>query len=553
MVLDDRRVSRRHAKLVAAGAGWAVEDLGSPNGTFVNDQRVRSRVLEDGDELVFGKARFRFELGRPPAEAFSDTVLRPEGAASVSSADIATGSGPPTPPPFVKPVRDNLVPDLTELGLDDYFEAAGIHDDAFAQRQGRAIATARNYAVLYAVSRTLQQERDVRAMLEAVLGLLLKVLQAEQGFVALIGEDGAAAIEVAVGGDGAAPVLSQTVSDHVLSQSAGVICLDSRSDARFVGSESLMLHNIRALMAAPILLGRRVLGLVQLESREGGRRYTEPDLDLLTVVTSMLGVSLENLRLARRREETIAALEAAQAQLLAAQARVVEAERTAVIGRFATGIAHEVKNHLSPFMLADMIARRYPEDEDTREAAEMMLEARQHILDLVNEIRACIQGDPSRHQPEPVDVEGLLAGALRFARCDRTVAEVATELSVREPVQVWADPRGLRQVLINLIKNAAEAAPKPGGRVELRAAVADGRVCIDVADNGTGIAPEDRARVFEPFFSTKGVRGLGLGLDVARRIAEQHGGRLDIVDVPAGTCFRLVLPPWDPAFSEEAT
>ncbi|MEQ8985427.1 MAG: ATP-binding protein, partial [Deltaproteobacteria bacterium] len=108
---------------------------------------------------------------------------------------------------------------------------------------------------------------------------------------------------------------------------------------------------------------------------------------------------------------------------------------------------------------------------------------------------------------------------------------------------IMLDPKGLRQVLINLIKNAADALEGSGGKIEVGVAERGDRALLVVRDNGRGMPPDVQAKVFEPFFTTKGERGLGLGLDISKKIVEAHGGTMTLTsEVGAGTTFRIELP-----------
>ncbi|HZA12947.1 MAG TPA: ATP-binding protein, partial [Myxococcaceae bacterium] len=109
-------------------------------------------------------------------------------------------------------------------------------------------------------------------------------------------------------------------------------------------------------------------------------------------------------------------------------------------------------------------------------------------------------------------------------------------------VQAAADRDQITQVLLNLMKNAEEALPGGGGVVEVRVAHRGAEAIVEVADNGPGIRPEDRPRVFEPYYTTKS-GGSGLGLPIAARIAQEHGGRLEVGgEYGRGATFTLVLP-----------
>ncbi|HEX6836975.1 MAG TPA: HAMP domain-containing sensor histidine kinase, partial [Polyangia bacterium] len=110
--------------------------------------------------------------------------------------------------------------------------------------------------------------------------------------------------------------------------------------------------------------------------------------------------------------------------------------------------------------------------------------------------------------------------------------------------QADTDPGLLRQILVNLITNAVDAVPADGGHIRVEARAQGGAVAIAVADDGTGIAPEDAARIFEPFYTTKGRgKGTGLGLAICRELATALGGRITVESAPGrGSTFTVTLP-----------
>ena len=527
--LSDRRLSRHHARFYTEGPRLFIEDLGSPNGTRVNQRRVRRAVLKEGDTVTLSKVMIR--VG-PPRER------------SAPLSEIPT-------PHLVKPAANQATPELTGMLVDDFWGALGLGDqtllDADASRLAEIAQKTRHFAALFEISKALAAERSEPQLLATVLDLLFKVTGAERGFVALVDDDGTPEVKVARSVDAAAsrvPRLSRTVVEHVLLGRAGIVCNAAQDDTRFASSRSLDLSDTRSVMAAPMIHADRVLGLVVLESGHRHAPFDEAGLDLLSVAASTIGVALDNLRLLQRRDEMIGELRAAQARLLEAQERLVRSEQLAATGRLAAGIAHEVKNHLGPFMLADMIARKYPDDRAIQDASEMMLEAQRHILDLVNEVKAFAGGHVAELDIARHDLVSVIEGVVRFVRCDAEVKRARLHVFTHATPEVKIDAPRIRQVLVNLIRNAAQSVPpdrSPNISLTISADASAARV--DVADNGRGIPEEIQNRVFEPFFSTKGEGGLGLGLDIARQIVRQHHGELAFKTQPgSGTTFTIRLP-----------
>jgi signal transduction histidine kinase len=148
---------------------------------------------------------------------------------------------------------------------------------------------------------------------------------------------------------------------------------------------------------------------------------------------------------------------------------------------------------------------------------------------------------PNSPAIEPLDGARAVADTVELFRVE--VAERGIELVAHASAPVWvqADPNQLRQVLWNLLGNAADATPA-GGRVEVRMNAQGGQGVLEVEDTGQGIADEDVQRIFDPFFTTK-ERGTGLGLAIVHRIVEGHGGHLSVhSELGRGTTFRVAFP-----------
>ncbi len=143
---------------------------------------------------------------------------------------------------------------------------------------------------------------------------------------------------------------------------------------------------------------------------------------------------------------------------------------------------------------------------------------------------------------QATELDELARRMLRFLEPSLLAARVSArlELSASGPVIAWCDPALVDQILLNLLKNAIEALDT-GGSVALRVGASADRAWIDVADSGPGIAPIMQQQLFNPFVSTKGEAGTGLGLAVSRRLARAQGGELEHIPGAVGTTWRLSL------------
>ena len=283
---------------------------------------------------------------------------------------------------------------------------------------------------------------------------------------------------------------------------------------------------------------------------------------------AMVATQFEAARGALMRASLLARLEAERAAVLAKQAsldhaladldtthqRLVRADRMAALGTLAAGTAHEINNPLTFVMgnaqlLADQLAELAPHmpPDATVEAQAMLRDidaGTVRIQRVVQQLLALTRDDPAA--AAPVDVRELLAGSLAMAGHElRHRARVVRDFHDVPPV--LANAARLGQVFLNLIVNAAQAIPAGAAdtnQVRVTARAAGGQVVVEIADTGGGMAPEVRARIFDPFFSTKDVgHGTGLGLSISLGIVEAIGGTIAVESaIGDGTTVRVTLP-----------
>ena len=245
--------------------------------------------------------------------------------------------------------------------------------------------------------------------------------------------------------------------------------------------------------------------------------------------------------LMQRNEDLEEKVQARTQQLLAAQDELVHEEKLALLGQVADTVGHELRNPLgvmsnAVYFLQTMLADT---DDTTREylgiIKDEIADAERIVSDLLDAVRT------RTPQPEAVDVGELIEKVLR--KC-----EVPTAVSVRLDIPqtlpaIRVDTGQIHRVLWNLISNGVEAMPD-GGVLEV-AAVENKQnrtVTISIRDNGSGIAPEHQARLFEPMFTTK-ARRVGLGLVVVKNLAKANGGSVGMENAPGkGSLFSVTLP-----------
>ena len=202
-------------------------------------------------------------------------------------------------------------------------------------------------------------------------------------------------------------------------------------------------------------------------------------------------------------------------------------------------VAHELKNPLAAIKgLAQLVARS-PCEERTRERVEVMRGEIERMETILREYLSFARPlDDLR--PEPVDAAKVIDDVLEVLAARAIEGGVAVRREGGRPT-ITADPRRLKEALLNLVSNAIEATPR-GGQVTVRTSEHDGRTRIDVVDSGRGMSSEVLARIGTPYFTTR-EGGTGLGVLLARAVAVQHGGELIHASIPgAGTTATITLP-----------
>ena len=235
-----------------------------------------------------------------------------------------------------------------------------------------------------------------------------------------------------------------------------------------------------------------------------------------------------------------------------------DARRLAALGQFAAAIAHDIRTPLTSISLNVQILRKMQQlaaDEDIREHLDIALEELARLDKSVAEILDFAK--PVKLTTETVDVGQLIetaASTLTPVLSEKqielrteppgtaTTSRPGTATTSRKPLTVTGDAQRLRQVLVNLVGNAAEAST-PGAHVILRASSAEnGNVAIEIEDRGRGIGAADLEKIFEPFFTTR-PDGTGLGLAICHKVVRAHGGEIKVrSSVGAGSTFTVLLP-----------
>jgi signal transduction histidine kinase len=222
--------------------------------------------------------------------------------------------------------------------------------------------------------------------------------------------------------------------------------------------------------------------------------------------------------------------------------RALRAERLAAVGTLAAGLAHEVRNPLNSALLQLAVLERRVDRGDT--SAEALRPITTLIKDEIRRLENLVNDFLSFVRPRPLEIAptalaDLCRDVLTFLGPEAESAKVKLVAEAGESLPtIAADLERLRQVLLNLLRNAIEAMPE-GGTLTLRLRKAGAGVEMDVEDTGHGFP--DETPIFDAFFTTK-PQGTGLGLAIVHRIITDHGGTIRVRSRPGSTCFTISLP-----------
>ena len=385
-----------------------------------------------------------------------------------------------------------------------------------------------------ALSSSLELERAFEAFIREVRGLMpfdrMAIVLGESGVAQVMAVAGAGSDEVLPAGSGAP--IHGTLLEEILRTNQTIYRRDMTA-ADYPEEDEFLALGLHCRLATPLLQGARSIGMLSLVRREVDA-FSEEEIELAGLLGRLVASAVQNIRAygaERKTVEELRRLSALRADFVSLVSHELRTPMAAVIGAART--LQQRWRELSP--------------EHRESFLDLIAGETNRLADLIGDVldTSRIEAGTFSFRFAEVDLGRLVTDAVATAQVGQD--EVQLRADVRPPLpEIRGDGERLRQVLTNLIDNAIKYSPA-GAEVEVRAYQEDGLVRIDVRDSGPGIAKDDQKLIFEKFGRVTGSGatrpGTGLGLFIARSIAEAHGGALDVDSAPdQGSTFTLELP-----------
>ena len=546
--LTDNTVSRRHCELIpnSENGEWTLRDLGSSNGSYVNGMRIVGKhALKLGDQVRVGRTLMVFGSQPGVSRATGGNVRLAGEESGMDSAIMAA----------IPANEDSMVLAVPEP----------------------AAAAMSNLKILYQLGAALGSSFDIDQVLEVVMDLVFEHVKADRGIILLIDEQNElvpkvvrlrdddeaspvraakAAAAAAQAADQPIPVAgvtpnhnngngapqppkihaSRTIINYVIQNNEGVLSSNAMADQRFSKGKSVHNLGIRSALCVPIKArkltsgknggGDDVIGVIYIDSSVKNYTYSPDQLRLLTAIGLQAGLAIQNAKLYQQG---------------------LIAERLAAVGETTAALSHSIKNILQALRGGADVVEMGLKSSNVPQASKGWRIVERN-LDRVYNLTLNLLAYSRQREPklEMINPRRLIDECLELVAgvANERGSMVVADVDEAHPA-IPMDPAGMHQVIMNLLSNALDAVEPGKGLIRVTATFdADNRQSIiEVVDNGTGIQPAMMKHMFQLFHSTKGNRGTGLGLAVAKKIVDEHEGSISLKSaVGEGTTFTVRLP-----------
>jgi len=494
--LSDGTISRVHSRISFQNRRWVLEDLGSANGTYLNNERIsKPQPLKRGDRIRVGASVLSMETDSRSRGVLPALDVDEHGRL-VDAAIVAT----------VPSSEDSIIIPTPEAGV-------------------RAIE---NLRVIYQLIAETGSLLNADVILQHTLDRVAGFLKADRGYVMMVNEAGRLALKASnlpqKSADRRAPI-SRTIINEVVRNQVGVLSTNAMSDKRFASGKSVHDLGIRSAICVPIKGREKILGIIHIDCNVSDQTYSTEQLRLLTAIGYQTGLAIENVAL---------------------HEQALQRERLAAVGETAAFLSHHIKNILQALGAGiDLVEQGLKRQDLPRARGAWPIVQRN--LERINELVLNLLTFSKSRQPllDKINLNQVLNECVQLVAPRADERSIALLSDLGELPEISADSIGLHQAFLNLINNAMEAVRDETGVVTVNSRFdpQTNSAVVCVVDNGSGISPQSIDRIFNPFFSDKGQKGTGLGLAVAKKIFQEHHGSISVVStVGQGATFTVILP-----------
>jgi len=499
IVIDDTRASRHHAEVIPVGDDtWLLRDGGSRNGTLLNDEIIDRTVLEPGDVIGIGDCQIAVHAVQEHLSTFSLKI---------------------DPESLQKRLRENAPSTQVNKSLQEALFEAGM---------------------------LAQSDLPAEELVQQVVAVIATGVHFEAwGWIRWDDETGPHAIgardQVSVDLDNLDP--SRTLIEAARRRREGL--LSAQVGGAFEASVCLRRKQALSALALPLAGRGENATVLYLERGVGTEPFHIEELNWVAAIAAQLAVDLQNSRLFEE-------LQNAHQELMVSQEQLSRQEKMVAIGRLASGFAHDLNNPLASVIGFLQLAQRELEKKDQGTRTQEMLKRAHDAADfcraLCRNLLAFARTRPFHPGGEaPFCVSEAIEGTLTICDSRLRDAGLETVLEIEDDLHLSGDATALKQVIMNLVLNAADAVRESGTGTTLTirgSKIPEGGIELEFNDDGPGMNSEVADRAFDPLYTTKDAdRGSGLGLFVVRRIIDGAGGEIELTTSPGeGTTFRLLLP-----------
>ena len=496
--LTDQTVSRRHAQLKREKNAWTLYDLNSVNGTYLNGARLQKPTrLKHGDQIRVGS-----------------TLLVYAGEERVEQ---LSGSAIP---------HDLVTLDAASESLDASIVASvPTNEDSVVMAAPETASAVKAWRVLRELSDVISSLLPPDRLLARVMDIIFTEVDVDRGIILMRDETSGELLPEVVrfrrietkrpNGPGRI-ITSRTIMNHVITSRDGVLCSNVVNDQRFQSGKSVQNLGMRSVVCAPIVAREQVIGVIHLDCPVTQHTYSEHELRLISAIGYQTGLAIENARLVQSH---------------------LEQERLAAAGETVAYLSHSIKNMLQGLESGGDLVKRGLGRRDMAVILQGWGIVERNLSKvstlMMNMLAFSKDREPNLEMIQLNKViEEVIAEVQQHA--DRKQVVLLSDLDDLPPIPLDYD--GAHQLTLNLVMNAIDAVDAETGIVNVRTRLADDgdAVLLTVTDNGPGVPPDQREKVFEPFHSTKGHAGTGLGLAVALKFVREMGGQLQLTSPDDG-------------------